>query len=208
MLVEVEIITNINLEESAWINVHGVRGRETLYIGCVYMSITTASVSKMNVCYENLKEDVLTFKGKSRVVLLGYFNARVGNVSEINEVIGMFGEEASNNNCEKLVFFLTEVNLASCNGHTFVMEPEWTRIHRGLNQKFIIDYIITDMQMLMKSGKLCVDRTDIGISDHFLIWLELGCLTRHTYTKGKRVIKKWRLDRFDDKKCVIRYRKY
>ena len=105
-------------------------------------------------------------------------------------VIGMFGEETSNNNGEKLVSFLTEVYLVSYNGHTFVMEPEWTRICPGLKQKSIIDYIITDIQMLKKSGKLCVDRTDIGISGHFLFWLELGRLTRR-HTKGKHVIKKW-----------------
>ena len=64
------------------------------------------------------------------------------------KVIGMFGEETSNNNGKKLVLFLTEVDLVSCNGHTFVMEPEWTRIRPGLKQKSIIDYIITDMQML------------------------------------------------------------
>ena len=28
-------------------------------------------------------------------------------------------------------------------------------------QNSVIDYIVTDMQMLKKSGKLCVDRTDI-----------------------------------------------
>ena len=125
-------------------------------------------------------------------------------------IIGMLGEETSNNNGEKLVCFLTEVDLVSCNGagRTFVMEPEWTRvrIRPGLKQKSIIDYIITNMQMLKKSGKLCVDRTDIGISDHFLLWLELGRLTKRR-TKGKRVIKKWRLDRFDDKEIVIRYKK-
>ena len=53
---------------------------------------------------------------------------------------------------------------------------------------------------------MCVDRTDIGISDHFLLWLELGRLTKR-HTNGKRVIKKWRLDRFDDKEIVIRYKK-
>ena len=87
--------------------------------------------------------------------------------------------------CSHLIKY-TEVDLVACNGRTFVMEPEWTRIRPGLKQKSIIDYIIiTDMQMLKKSGKLCVDTTDIGISDHFLLWLELG---RHT--KGKRVMKK------------------
>ena len=85
-------------------------------------------------------------------------------------------------------------------------EPEWTFICPGLKQKFIIDYIITDVQMLKKSGKLCVDRTDIGISGHFLLWLELASLTK-PHTKGKRAIKKWRLDRFDDKEIVIHYKK-
>ena len=123
---------------------------------------------------------------------------RVRTASEIDEVIGMFGDETSNNNGEKLVSFLTEVDLVSCNGRNFVTEPDWIRIYSGLKQKSIIDYIITDMQMLKKFGKLCVDRTDIGISDHFLLWLELGRLTK-CHTKGKHVIKKWQLDKFDDK---------
>ena len=173
LLTKVEFITNINLEESAWIKVCGGRSKESLNIGCVCMPMTTASVSTIDACYENLRENVLIFKEKGRVVLLGDFNARVGTASEIDEVIGMFGEETSNNNGEKLVSFLTQVDLVSCNGRTFVTEPEWTRVRPGLKQKSIIDYIITDMQMLKKSGKLCVDRTDIGISDHFLLWLKL-----------------------------------
>ena len=75
------------------IKVRGGRGKESLYIGCIYMPTTTASVSTMDACYENLKEDVLIFKGKGKVMLLGDFNARVGTASEIDEVIGMFGED-------------------------------------------------------------------------------------------------------------------
>ena len=139
-------------------------------------------------------------------LFLGDFNAKVGTASEIDEVIGMFGGD-SNNNGEKLVSFLTKIDLVFCNGCTFVTEPEWTCIRPGLKQKSIIDYIIiTDMQMLKNSGKLCVDRTDIGISDHFLLWLELGRLTKR-HTKGKRVTKKWRLDKFYDKEIIIRYKK-
>ena len=50
-------------------------------------------------------------------------------------------------------------------------------------------------------GELCVNRIVIGISDHFLLWLKLGHLTKR-HTKGKRVIKKWQLDRFDNKEIV------
>ena len=57
-------------------------------------------------------------------MLLGDFSARLCTTSEIDEVIGMFGKETSNNNGEKLVSFLIEVDLVSCNGRTFVTEPE------------------------------------------------------------------------------------
>ena len=42
--------------------------------------------------------------------------------------------------------------------------------------------------------------------DHFLLWLELECL-KNRHNKSKRVIKQWRLDKFDDKEIVIRYKK-
>ena len=149
-LAEVEFLTNLNLEGSAWIKVRGGRGKESLYIGCIYMPTTTARISTMDAWYENLMEDFLIFKEQGKVMLLENFNARVGTAFEIDEVIDMFGEETSNNNGEKLVSFLTEVDLVACNGRTFVMEPEWTHIHPGLKQKSIINYIITDMQMLKK----------------------------------------------------------
>ena len=180
------------------------------------------------------------------MMLLGDFNARVGTASEIDEVIGMFGEETSNNNGEKLVSFLTEVELVSCNGRTFVMEPEWTcirpglkqksiiasgnrllfflnevelmicngrklasepewtRIRPSLKQKSIIDYIITDAQLLEVSGNVHVEGTDIGSSDHLLVWMELG---RAFKTSKKRtcVIRRWRLDRFGDDEVKLSY---
>ena len=68
LLAEVEFITKINLEESAWIKVRKGRGKESLYIGCVYMPTTTANVSTMDACYENLKKDVLIFKEKGMVM--------------------------------------------------------------------------------------------------------------------------------------------
>ena len=71
-------------------------------------------------------------------------------------------------------------------------EPEWTRVRPSLNQKSVIDYVIADNQLMRESGVVQVDRTDIGASDHYLVWLELGRTTKHS-RKGKRVIRKWRL---------------
>ena len=50
----------------------------------------------MDSCYERLKEDVLSFKEKGKVVLLGDFNAKVGRSVHIDDVIGMFGEDMRN----------------------------------------------------------------------------------------------------------------
>ena len=43
----------------------------------------------------------------------------------------------------------------------------------SLKQKSIIDYIIMDSQLMAVSGNVHVDNTDIGCSEHFLVWMEL-----------------------------------
>ena len=58
-----------------------------------------------------------------------------------------------------------------CNGIKFMLEPEWTRVMPSLKQKSIIDYIITDPQLMAVSGNVHVHNTG---SDHFLVWMELG----------------------------------
>ena len=165
------------------------------------MPTDSNSVSVMDSVYEQLKEDVLSFKQKGRVVLLGDFNARVGKSVD---VIGMFGEDFCNGNGNRLISLLNEVELVICNGRQLVSEPEWTRVIPSLNQS-VIDYVIADNQLMRESGVVQVDRTDIGASDHYLVWLELGRTTKHS-RKGKRVIRKWRLDRLGDDGVKLKYK--
>ena len=49
-----------------------------------------------------------------------------------------------------------------------------------------------------------MDGTDIGSSDHLLEWMELG-LASKTSKKRKRVIRRWRLDRFGDDEVKLSY---
>ena len=100
----------------------GERGREALYIGCVYMPTDSTSVSVMDGCYERLKEDVLSFREKGKVVLLGDFNARVGRSTQLDDMVGMFGENMCNVNVSgnRLFSFLIEVELMICNGRKLV----------------------------------------------------------------------------------------
>ena len=106
--------------------VRGQRGRSALFIGCVYMPTDSTGLAIVEGCYERLKEDVLSFEEKGKVVLLGDFNARVGRSQEVDDVIGRFGEETSNASGNRLVSFLKE--LVACNGRNLVLEPEWTRL--------------------------------------------------------------------------------
>ena len=41
-------------------------------------------------------------------------------------------------------------------------------------------YIVTDSHMLQVSGSVQVDTVDIGKSDHFLVWMELGQTVKTT----------------------------
>ena len=56
---EVEFISQVRYEESVWMKVREGRGREALYIGCVYMPTDSNRVSV-------IMEDVLNFKQKGR----------------------------------------------------------------------------------------------------------------------------------------------
>ena len=116
----------------------------------------------------------------------------------------MFGENTCNISGNRLLSFLNEVELMICNGRKVVSEPEWTRIRPSLKQKSVIGYIITDGQLLEVSGNVHVDGTDIGSSDHLLVWMELGRASK-TSKKRKRVIRRWRLDRFGDDEEKLSY---
>ena len=94
------------------------------------------------------------------------------------------------------------MELVACNGRQLVSEPEWTRVRPSLDQKSVIDYILMDEQLMAVSGNVIVDSTDIGCSDHFLVWMEIGRVTKRG-KKVKRVLRRWRLERFDDVKVRV-----
>ena len=82
-------------------------------------------------------EDGACLKQKGRVVLLGDFNARVGRSVDVDDVIGMFGEETCNASGNRLISLLNEVELVICNGRQLVAEPEWTRVRPSLKQRSV-----------------------------------------------------------------------
>ena len=197
-LVDVEFVSNVRYEESVWMKVRGGRGREALYI---YMPTDSTVAAVVEDSYSKLKEDVPGFMQKGRVVLLCNFKARVGRVTDVEDVIGMFGEGNCNASGNR---FLNEVELV-INDRKLVSEPEWTRVRPSLKQKSVIDYIVTDVQLMREPGEVQVDTTDIGATDHFLVWLELGRVTK-CFKKQKRTVRKWCLDRLADEEVRVKYK--
>ena len=117
--------------------------------------------------------------------MLGDFNARVGKAVDDDDVIGKFGEDTCNASGNKLISLLHEVELVACNGRQLVSEPEWTRVRPSLDQKSVIDHIILmDEQLMAVSSS-----TDIGCSDHFLVWMEIDRVTKRG-KKVKRVLRR------------------
>ena len=92
------------------------------------MPTDCANSASIEGCYEKLEENVLSFKEKRRVVLLGDFNARDGKSVELDDVVDMFGEDTCNASGNRLISFLNEVELVVCNGRSLVVDPEWTRV--------------------------------------------------------------------------------
>ena len=51
---------------------------------------------------------------------------------------------------------------------------QWTQVQNCLNQKSVIDFLITVKTSIKASNDVFVDKTDIGSLDHYLVWFELG----------------------------------
>ena len=119
---EVEFIRDVRCKESVWMKVRGGRGKEALYLCCVYMPTEGSAAAVIEDDYERLKEDVFEYQ---QIVL---HNARVGKSTDVDDVIGIFREDTCNRSGNKLISFLNELELVICNGRRCVSEPEWTRV--------------------------------------------------------------------------------
>ena len=60
---EVEFIRDVRYKESVWIKVRGGRGKEALYLCCVYMPTDGSAAAVIEDGYERLREDVLEYEG-------------------------------------------------------------------------------------------------------------------------------------------------
>ena len=58
---------------------------------------------------------------------------------------------------------------------------------------------------MKESSNVFVDSTDIGSSDHYLVWFELGRNFGKSRKKARRILYKWRIYRLQDKEARNEY---
>ena len=121
LLPKVEVCTGATHPESLWLCVAGHRGERSLYVGCVYMPLVAAAEEEQH--YAALMEDILAFREKGQVVVLGDFNARVGSATTDSDVIGSFGEIHTNANGQHLIQLLLGTSMYASNGKLPCMQP-------------------------------------------------------------------------------------
>ena len=85
-----------------------------------------------------------------------------------------------------------------------MLEPEWTRVRLSLKQKSKIDYY--NRPSVDGSVRECACRQyrQRMLRRLFLVWMELG-RTAKNFKKKQHVIRRWRLERFDEDEVKVRY---
>ncbi|MBN1009258.1 hypothetical protein JW499_21765, partial [Amphritea sp. ZJ14W] len=113
----------------------------------VYSPCEGTEQDEMDRFYNALSDVVVRVKDKDSVLLMGDFNARIGNRTEgYEKVMGKFGEDMeANRNGKQLLDFCASMGLVITNSffkHKNIHRYTW----EGRGTRSVIDYIITDQE--------------------------------------------------------------
>ena len=166
----------------------------------IYAPDSSYSTTDINNFYDQLQEEINNLPAKNAFVLLGDFNAKVGQDSYSNwpTVVGRFGTGQINNSGERLLQFCAINSLAIVNT---LYKQKRTRLYTWLspdgNTRNQIDYIIVPRDKL-KVVKNCrvFNSADIG-SDHSLLMAKL-CITPKKKQRVRTDIKRYDLAKLGD----------
>lgn len=137
----------------------------------VYAPTMTYPDETKEAFYAQLREVIANVPATDKLVLLGDFNARVGNDSATwGSVLGQFGRGNSNENGCLLLSLCSELELAIVN--TYFKQPEnhffsWT--HPRSKRPHLLDYIIVKRRDLADTKNVRAMRGPDCQTDHYLI---------------------------------------
>src|SRR6476619_503267 len=170
----------------------------------VYLPTTDYEDEEVKKLYDQLEEILGKQKGTDNVIVLGDFNAVVGEGKE-DRVVGKFGLEKRNDRGERLVEFYKSQNLVITNTW-FEQEKRrrYTWKSPGDLRRYQIDYILV-RQRYRNSVKSSWSYPGADVdSDHKLLALRLKLKLKKI--PRRRQQKKWKLDSLITK--VELFRKY
>ena len=195
-----------SFEGSLWVKIQ-TKPRD-LFLGVVYGLQEGATRSQVKDMFSELGELTERYSEQGEVILVGDFNARVGNTAHS---VGPNGEERVSSNGKVMLEFLQQADLRVVNGFFPRKEdstPNWTR-ERG-ESKSIIDYIAVKDYLLQKTTKWEVVSLPPTISsDHRLISASFPFEgTRNLAKAKKRVYQRWRVETLENPDNVAKYREF
>ena len=171
----------------AWTKLH-LRGRKPLLVGGFYGPQESAPVGKAKECFGTLSSELAMHKGCD-VVLLGDFNAKIGNS---HPRVGKFcpASEPSRNG-KLLLDVLTDHKLTVLNGQSG--EGKHTTRHAEGAEPTLLDLIIASEGITCPLGARVLNDLDVG-SDHLIVEATLVCPLQGP-TRKTTVRKRWNRER-------------
>lgn len=161
-------------------------GRKAILVGGLYGPQESAAVEKAKECFGILSEELSAHRGcDARVVLLGDFNAKIGNS---HPRVGAFCPEVQPSRNGKLLLDVLEAHdLFVVNGKT--ADGVCTTRHMEGAEPALLDLIVTDRSIDCPQGARV--RTDLEIgSDHLIVEAILAMPIQGPQRK-KTIRKRW-----------------
>lgn len=205
---KVEEVRQSKNNEILWIK---ITGKTELYLAVIYM--TPEGSSRENDSLQTLLElenDILEFSKLARVVVMGDFNARIGNLESTVLVRGerrTFSRKNLDNNFKgsqvreqgrKIVESMNACNMVILNG--IEQEAEFTCISTSKGQS-VIDYVVVQDKLMVRTGekapikykqnsmKVWTEEIMSTISDHRLITVEIELRKQLKTRKSNKIAK-------------------
>lgn len=165
----------------------------------VYSPCEGAAPAVLDKFFDDLG-DIVCRKGSERVILLGDFNARIGDCnSNFDKVCGKFGEPRNANvNGLRLLNFCQGNGLAITNSffkHKLIHMYTFENV--GANCKSIIDYVIVEQDMRKLVRDTRVYRSFVLDTDHHFVGSFL-LIKKPVLRASKVICRKIRYDRLND----------
>ena len=187
-LVHNTLVANVSVgdttgsQEVMWLLVDG-SGSENLplVLASIYMPCESYRTADRALAFEILGADLVRYQQRGRVVLLGDFNARVGQAIVDGDHIGRYGETTINGNGKRLISMLSRNSMYVVNGR-FRQElgvPQYTyrsTIYEEAGS--VLDYIVVDKDTLVNMANSRMKMESVRKSDHQLLMIPVPFDTR------------------------------